>query len=92
MYTKQTISLALSLLVFGRGNMIDKIFMDSYPACCGDQFGGKNVKNGLSVAQIWQNAKGDRSLTLGETHHQYSKQRAGVTRWISNTDNCWGTC
>jgi hypothetical protein len=30
--------------------MVDGTFTDYYPACYGDQSGGKNVKSGLSVA------------------------------------------
>jgi hypothetical protein len=43
--------------------MIDRTSTGSYSARCGDQSGCKDVKNGLSVAQLEQNGEGDRSLT-----------------------------
>ena len=49
---QQTISLALHPFICGRGNVIAVSFMDSYSACCGDQFRGKDTKNGLSVVQM----------------------------------------
>ena len=39
-------------LVFGCGNVIDGPSMDSYSACYGNQVGGKDFKNSLSVAQM----------------------------------------
>ena len=78
---KQTISLALHPPIFRRDDTIDGSFTDSNSACYGDQSGGKGVKNGLAVAQIWQNAEGNHdvraTLWRMSSYADYSSKRTG---------------